>query len=142
MSDQASQIRAYKKANPHATLLVLSKLFHVPSSTISDRLKSTHQPADSGVHRTLSAEQELSIVDKANRFATSGTKLEPRHIQELGEMLAGKKLGSHWASRFLGRHKDSLTADYFRYQEAPRVKADTQANRDRFYDKASFEAKQ
>lgn len=58
----------YKKQHPDTSLRSLSTLFNVPKSTLSDRIKSTHDNIDKIEHGCLTHVQEAALVDMIHKY--------------------------------------------------------------------------
>ena len=84
-------------------------------------------------HSALSIEQERVLVNQISLYASCGTLLTPGHVHELAEALAEQRLGVNWVDRFVQRHRDIIHPNFFAYQEAVRLKADTPETRRAFY---------
>jgi len=82
-----------KHQHPKITYAELSKRFHIPPTTISDRFNGRHADRAASASQALPAIVETALVDKINKYAKRGTLLSPRHVHELAEAVSGDPLG-------------------------------------------------
>lgn len=124
----------YMREHPDLSCTSVAEQFKVDRKTLSNRVSRKTQSRQEAAHRKLSLEAEQVIVDKIQRAASYGALLEPRHVKELAEALSGERVGVNWVSKFVKRHRDQLTSQYFGYKSHARVKANTDEVRRAFND--------
>ena len=127
------QAVAYKKQHPEATYSEVSNRFKVPSSTLNDHVRGTHDAPGVRTPRILSVHEEKVLVAKINSYADRGTLLRPKHIKELAKRISQREFHDNWTSEFLRRHQTDLSSRFFHIQELARIEADTPSNREAFF---------
>ena len=128
---------SYKREHPLESVSSIAARFHVPQSTLRNRLTDTHATPGLCMPRNLSLIQEDILLDKVNAYADRGTLLTPGNIHQLAQALCGHELGRNWTTTFLRRHHDQVSSRFYRVQELARLKADTPSNRAAFLDLVS-----
>lgn len=57
----------------------------------------------------------------------------PQIVKNLAEEIAGFRLGKNWTGQFFHRHRDRLCSLYLRNVDYPRIKAESEALFEEFY---------
>lgn len=96
-------------SHTRVSIRTAAKLFHVPRSTLGDRISRRHVPPKEahGDQQLLPPLAEQSLLQWCDSLAQMGHPLSRRTIVPYVRTLTGNTPGKHWLERFLNRH-DSL----------------------------------
>jgi hypothetical protein len=103
----AAIIDAGNKADgtPKLSQYKAASIYHVPRSTLGDRMKGVPVRAEAHAHqRTLSAAEEEILVEWAKALGYCGVPMTYATLTKYASEISGKAIGESWPKRFLTRH--------------------------------------
>jgi hypothetical protein len=82
-------------------------IYHVPRSTLGDRMKGLRTRAEAHVdQQNLSPAEEEVLVKWAKVLGRRGVPLTHSTLTTYASEIFGKPIGESWAKRFIARHAD------------------------------------
>ena len=114
-----------------------AKKWKVKRTTLAKRYKGqtgTIQEKCSTIHKRLTNEQELVLIEQINKLTLRGIPPTCRIVRNLAEEVAGGSVGKNWNARFIERNQKELKSVYLRTIDNARSKADYAPSFRLFYD--------
>jgi len=118
-----------------------AKKWKVEQTTLAKQYKGqtgTIQEKSSTIHKRLTNEQELVLIEQINKLTLRGILPTSRIVRNLAEEVVGGPVGKNWNACFIKRNQKELKSAYLCTIDNARSKADYAPSFRLFYDLVIF----